>query len=345
MSDFPLPVLWRFDVPWSCWVRCAPLVHGNEVVAVCGPRLVGLDGATGKLRWKLELPDGGDGELLARFGDQLVTSCIRKPERLVSILGVTRSGVTWRTDLPIMLAPGNAIPVGDEVWVFGRGPVEPPRIRVIDPATGEITRTIGTPDGVTSFLPIADGFLFGARAPGPTEHVLVRVRNGKPQPIPVSAKGGVWSICSDGDVVVTVVRSTAKEPRVVEARDANTLEVLWTAPAIGDVAAIDGGQVAFVEGTPSRPVPALRDARTGAVAWTGEPLPGPGAAVLFLGPLVVIVESESAAVYSRDGKFIGDAVGEFGFAGTCDSRRLLIGASEGVVCARVPPAKRSRPSR
>jgi hypothetical protein len=340
MTDFPLPIAWRFDVPWPCWVRRAPLVHGDEVACLCGPRLVGLDAKTGKLRWKTELPDGGDGELFARVGEHVVTSCVRKPERLTSILGVSKAGVGWRTDLPIILAPGNAVPIGDELWVFGRGPAEPPRVRVIDPATGAITRTIATPDGVTSMLPIDRGFVFAARAPGPAEHALIRERDGKRQPISTSP-GGVWWIGKDGDVVVTVVRRTAKDPRTVEARDADTLDVLWTAPAVGEVAAIGNGQVAFVQGTATAPVPTLRDAKTGAVVWTGERLPGPGAAVMMIGPLVMIVESDTTAIYLRDGTFVGDATGEYGFDATFDDGRLLVGASEAVVCARVP-AKRAR---
>lgn len=39
---FPLPVVWRFEIPWSCWVDHAPLVHAGEVVARCGPAIMTL---------------------------------------------------------------------------------------------------------------------------------------------------------------------------------------------------------------------------------------------------------------------------------------------------------------
>jgi hypothetical protein len=335
-EEFPLRVAWRFEVPWSCWVDHAPLVRAGEVVALCGPAVVGLDAATGRKRWQVDLPDGGDGEFFTRFGDLFVTSTFHRAERVTSILGVTREGVLWRTELPIVLGRGNAIPAGDELWVFGRGTVERPRLRCLDPTTGVVRRTIDAPFGASSFLPMGDAVLYAARDPGPAEHALCRVRGaGDPEPFLTSARG-VWTMRREGEVVVTVARGASTEPRLVEARDAATLQILWTAQAASDTAKLGGGEVAFVSGVELAPT--LRGARGGDELWRGEPLPAPAGRVILAGPLAVFIHAGGAAFYRRQsGALLGHAEAQLGADATYHDGRLLIGDSDAVICAIVEP--------
>jgi outer membrane protein assembly factor BamB len=159
--------------------------------------------------------------------------------------------------------------------------------------TGEVQWVWDVPPGCTALLARAGHTLVGARFPLAEDSGLYRLDTATGD-LAQLLSDNVWSL-HRGDVADLVSCGTYGSPEsaFVLALDPRSGEPLWRQPAMTELVAVDGPDVACAENTGGVQQVVLRDAATGAEIWRTEPRDLEYAGlVFFTGDAVGVVEDD-----------------------------------------------------
>jgi hypothetical protein len=334
-STFPLPVRWRAELPWFCWVRDAPVPDGPQIVARCGEAVVAFDADSGEIRWRTALGIlPGDGEFFAQVGNVFVTEGRRPSDAKSSFYAVsTRGELLWRVDVPTVIPRGHVIAHHGDLLVVGTVPEEGTQLWQIDARLGRIRETRPLPEGGSMLAAVNGEILIAGKSASPGAAGLYRMSLDGER-LEVLLREPVWNVIKDGDVIVTASRVSDHAGYTIRVHDAATNEIRWVADAVSGVVALDRDGVIHAAGSGEGSVPVLRDVRTGEERWRGRESARPPMNLSIAGGLVFVLEPTALSLYDRDhGTFVGETLGMFGYSAAVQGRSVYLGERQAVVCA------------
>jgi hypothetical protein len=332
-KKFPLPILWRTQIDWFFSSRHAPCLDGNSLVMRCGEQAVWFLSSNGDiLKTTLLAERAGDGTFFYPYQKTYLTDVVRRPERLSSIVAITSGGIhTWRVDLPIIIVPGGSCLAGDTLYVLGMEPGVGSVIYLIEASSGSIMRQAMLKWGASAVIAVKDELLIGNQLAG--DHGPGLYRTDKQfNEFTVVDKGSVWSLLRRGDLILTVSRSSSSETRLLQIRDAASLEVLWTTQTQNEAIAFLNNEIYHVELGSGFGALVARQVQTGQRLWQSESLAYDIRQIEGGGPVLFCAHMTGAVLYRRrDGYRIGEITGRYG-PPTVDGDRLYIGGAQAVLC-------------
>ena len=203
---------------------------------------------------------------------------------------------------------------------------------VVDRAAGTIVRSIELPFGASSSLRHDRGWLLSHTSPTDDGAGLYVIDERG------ALSGRLVAPAVDNMVASERWVATAmREPREwrvhIEVRDRGSLDLLWSNPAAATALAVDGDDLATVQGDSAGFLPALVDPETGRARWrAGSPAASrPDIAGLF-GPVAVFGIVTGVVVYRRSN---GELLGYFqdlSYAVLHSGDDLILCGSSKVVC-------------
>jgi outer membrane protein assembly factor BamB len=327
-SPVPPPdAVWHTRLGWFFSAQHAPILAGELVVARCGRSIVGLDRSTGAIGWEALLDDrAGDGSFFLEQDSTLITEIRRRPERLSSLVGVGIDGKrSWRTDLNAIVAPGHTTLARGDLLVLAADPDRGRILYVLDPGSGAVRSEHALKLGGNALLPWKDGFLVRNQAPSRGAPGLYRMGRDGSDPRAIESES-VWQLTRCGDLILTLKRGSPGAARTLEMRDADTLEVRWSAESLNEAAAFGTGSVFHVGAGAEHGALVARDARTGTQRWRAQPLPEPVSRIDPAGDLALVKLVTRSLLYgASDGAVLVELRGAYGPIATQEGRGFVCG--------------------
>jgi outer membrane protein assembly factor BamB len=336
-EDFPFPVAWRTRIGDGDFTpSLPPLPIGDELVVRGGDVLAGLSMTDGGPRWTTVLAErAASGRFLLAHDRILVTTVVRRPERLDSVLGVGAAGdVAWRTDLPGIAAPAGATIVGDELWITVTEPSDGAAAHVIDVDTGTHLRRVALPCGGDELATWSGGLLVRNQVASAGKPGLYRLGDATT----AVADEPVWQLSRhNGRILVSVghIPGSTGHVRVLAADD---LRELWSAPAIVAAGALDGDHVYTVSPDGDGDVLVAHSAEDGTPVWRSRPVGRRVTTVRTHGPIVSYSYLGGRLLYrAADGSPAGELPGLLSPPVFANDRLFLAGVGEALALALPAP--------
>lgn len=343
-TRFPLPEVWRTDLPWFFLAIHTPIVTRERVVLRCGEKLVSLRPDDGAIEWQTTVdPEGGNGALFLAHQDRYITERARMPDCLATVLAVDAGGMPlWHTDLPAMLALGSAVVSGGELHALSLGTPEDTRHYRIDLDTGAIRAQAPLPWHADTLLAVPGGLLARNQSPRSTPAAdgngdpgLYRMRPDGSEPVAMLDQA-VRYLHGAGDLVLAVSQAGPTE-LLVRAYDAGSLAPLWSAPAHTGAAAVDSQGLSVYHVAPyagaEHGVLVARNARTGVERWRSAALPARILSISACGPILLCNHRKGQVLYRcDDGALVAPLRGSYG-PPSADRDRMYLGRPGTVLCA------------
>ncbi len=368
-ATFPLPIVWRTDLPWFFLALHLPFADAQQVSARCGANVVRMDSQSGAILWQTEVdPDSGNGAMFLQQGTGYITEQARNPPDLLgTIVALSNEGeIRWRCDLPTMLALDSGIIDGGRLYALSLGQ-DTTTLYIVDAENGAqvAQRPLPWPADAMVALPqglVARNRRTAAGAPGLAVYPIDHQGRPTADPSPLLDRE-VVQLAHRGESLLAVSHDPATDTHGIHVYAADTMSERWHASTRTPAAAMDQARVFHVAprgahgaqsnptaGSQPRPQPrpqpdaeaehgtlVARDIHSGDRIWHSEPLTAPILSISVAGPVIFCNHRKGQALYrSDDGHFIGEVRGSYGPAAVV-GEHLYLARPRAFLCASLKP--------
>jgi outer membrane protein assembly factor BamB len=261
-------IAWRQELG-DADVVLPPVAHAEFVAARSGRTVGAFRVRDGELLWRTEVGSYEDEGILVATDQALVVVTADENEARIMALNWASGRDLWTAAVPGVPARRAASSDGTDVQLL-TATGSTTFVHDLDSGTGEVRWSAEVPPSCTVVLARDRQTLLGSRDLLGDGSGLYRLSTDS-LGIERLLSNDVWSL-HRGDVVdIASVGDYGSEDRFIIALDPVSGEPGWRQPAMTELVAVDGGEVACMEEAGSEQLVVLRDALSGNELWRAEP--------------------------------------------------------------------------
>lgn len=264
----PLVIAWRRDLG-DADVVLSPVAHADFVAARSGSTVGTFRVHDGELLWRADFGSDEDEAALLATDRALIVVTAREDEAHVAALDWRSGRTVWTTAVPGVPARRAVNFEGDDVQLL-TATGSTAFLHDLDLRTGDVRWSGKVPPSCTTVLPRGRHTLLGSRDLLDGGSGLYRLIIASSD-IERLLSNDVWSLHRGEVVDIASVGDYGSEDRFILAMDPGSGEPGWRRPAMTELVAVDGAEVACMEESGSEQVVVLRDAASGNEIWRTEP--------------------------------------------------------------------------